>query len=175
MCADLTRKRQIRAGHRGVVTKRLGEVKAIVEAPGSPERLDLERYIAICHEKLGILHQLDREILDLLTEEADILREIAQADEYNQEVVDTQLKLRELLTSGTTPTSASKASQNARLPKLSLRTFDGDITQWLPFWDCYEAAVHCNEELSAVQKCTYLRSLVDKRSYWGVESVHGEL
>ena len=57
MCADLTRKRRIRAGHRGVVTKRLGEIKAIVEAPGSPEKRDLERYVAIFHEKLDVLHQ----------------------------------------------------------------------------------------------------------------------
>ena len=160
MCADLTRKRRIRAGHRGVVTKRLGEIKAIVEALGSPEKRDLERYVAIFHEKLEVLHQLDREILELLTEKDDILREIAQAEEYNQVVVDTQLKLRELL-SGTMPTSASKAPQNARLPKLNLQEFDGDITQWLPFWDRYEAAVHSNEELSAIQKYTYLRSLVE--------------
>ena len=63
--------------------------------------------------------------------------------------------MKELASSGATRTPppegggpGDRTRQNARLPKLTLRPFDGDITQWLPFWDGYEAAVHANTDLS---------------------------
>ena len=50
----------------------------------------------------------------------------------------------------------------AKLPKLSLPIFNGDVTEWPTFWDSNEAAVHKNASLSDVEKFTYLRSLVSK-------------
>ena len=36
---------------------------------------------------------------------------------------------------------------------------------WTAFWDSYESAVHNNTDLSAVQKFTYLRSLLERTAY----------
>ena len=49
-----------------------------------------------------------------------------------------------------------------KLPKLTLRKFNGDITNWITFWDSYESTIHLNPELSAVDKFNYLTSLVEK-------------
>ena len=78
MAEVLVRKRRIRAGHRGVVTRRVGEAKAIVEGEGTPDKKALERYIAIVQEKLSVLQKLDGEILDLFDGEEEIVREIEQ-------------------------------------------------------------------------------------------------
>eukprot|EP00731_Ephydatia_muelleri_P027563 Em0019g436a len=48
-----------------------------------------------------------------------------------------------------------------KLPKLSLRKFDGDLTSWATFWDSYESSIHLNPDLSSVDKFNYLHSLVD--------------
>lgn len=48
----------------------------------------------------------------------------------------------------------------AKLPKLNLPVFSGVITEWLTFWDSYNAAVHSNTGLSDVQKFTYLKTLL---------------
>ncbi len=47
-----------------------------------------------------------------------------------------------------------------RLPKLSLQSFSGDITQWLTFWDSFKSAVHSNDQLTEVDKFNYLKSLL---------------
>ena len=47
-----------------------------------------------------------------------------------------------------------------KLPKLTIRPFEGDITQWTTFWDSYNSAIHANTSLSDMDKFNYLRSLL---------------
>ena len=49
--------------------------------------------------------------------------------------------------------------------------FEGDITTWKSFWDIYESAVHNNEELSDINKFTYLRSLVGHSTKDAIEGL----
>ena len=46
----------------------------------------------------------------------------------------------------------------SRLPKLTLRTFSGNILDCLTFWDSFQAAIHLNPNLSGVQKFNYLKA-----------------
>lgn len=46
-----------------------------------------------------------------------------------------------------------------KLPKLTLRKFNGDITQWS---SSFNTAIHSNTELSNVDKFNYLNSLLEK-------------
>ena len=48
-----------------------------------------------------------------------------------------------------------------KLPKLTLRSFNGDITKWTSFWDSYESAIHNNGNLSDIDKFNYLNSLLE--------------
>ena len=179
MAEGLAKRKHIRAGHRGVVTKRLEEARLLLEGDGTPDTRAMVRYMFILQEKLDLLKRLDSEILELLEVEVEIATEIEQADAYNQELLEILLRLKDI-SSGTTPTTATPVStgggvtgaahHNTRLPKLTLRTFDGDITQWLSFWDSYQAAVHSNTDLSDVQKFTYLKSLVERSAK---ESISG--
>ena len=50
----------------------------------------------------------------------------------------------------------------AKLPKLTLRHFNGDMTQWSTFWDSFESAVHKNKSLSNIDKFNYLRSVLER-------------
>ncbi len=49
-----------------------------------------------------------------------------------------------------------------RLPKLSIRPFNGDITQWTTFWDSFKSSIHENPTLSDIDKFNYLRSLLER-------------
>ena len=53
---------------------------------------------------------------------------------------------------------SSSSGSTTRLPKLNIPTFSGDPLLWQSFWDCFEAAVHNNSSLTAVQKLNYLRA-----------------
>ena len=55
--------------------------------------------------------------------------------------------------SGTPPTTNAATS---KLPKLTLPKFRGEVTQFKPFWDTFESAVHSNPNLSKIAKFNYL-------------------
>ena len=57
-----------------------------------------------------------------------------------------------------------------KLPKLVLRKFTGDQTEWTTFWDSFESTVHTNPELTSVDKFNYSHSLLDKAA---AEAVSG--
>ena len=52
-------------------------------------------------------------------------------------------------------------STKAKLPKLSLKKFDVDLTKWMTFWDTFELAVHKNPTLSSIDKFNYLNLLLE--------------
>ena len=52
-------------------------------------------------------------------------------------------------------------STRVKLPKLSLKRFNGDLTKWIMFWDTFESAVHRNSTLSSIDKFNYLNSLLE--------------
>ncbi|XP_055623360.1 uncharacterized protein LOC129766789 [Toxorhynchites rutilus septentrionalis] len=43
-----------------------------------------------------------------------------------------------------------------RLPKIDLPSFDGEIDNWIPFYDAYRSLIHNNKNLAAVDKFHYL-------------------
>jgi hypothetical protein len=46
----------------------------------------------------------------------------------------------------------------AKLPKITLQKFRGNVTNWNPFWESCKAAVHKNNSISKVDKMNYLFS-----------------
>ena len=62
--------------------------------------------------------------------------------------------------------SASRASTHShtsvKLPRLHLRSFAGNLTQWTSFWESFQSAVHDNDELTDTEKFNYLNSLVER-------------
>eukprot|EP00112_Aurelia_sp_Birch-Aquarium-sp1_P017837 Seg4175.3 transcript_id=Seg4175.3/GoldUCD/mRNA.D3Y31 product="hypothetical protein" protein_id=Seg4175.3/GoldUCD/D3Y31 len=49
----------------------------------------------------------------------------------------------------------------ARLPKLEMKRFNGDICHWQEFWDCFESSIDSDQDLPPVMKLNYLRGLLD--------------
>lgn len=49
----------------------------------------------------------------------------------------------------------------AKLPKLTLPKFKGEITKWNSFWDTYESAIHVKQDISKIDKFNYLNSLLE--------------
>ena len=60
--------------------------------------------------------------------------------------------------------SIGQCQCKVKLPKLSIRKFNGDLTLWTTFWDSFESAIHNNRNLSAIDKFNYLNSLLEECS-----------
>ena len=60
-----------------------------------------------------------------------------------------------------TPFGPVSLQHQIKLPRLTLKRFNGNVTKWIAFWDLFNSAVHSNPSLSNVDKFTYLHSLLD--------------
>ena len=73
-------------------------------------------------------------------------------------------KLKELhLTGGaedTSQLSSNSTTATARLPKLELPKFKGEVTEWISFWDQYSAHIG-STDMPDISKFTYLLSLLE--------------
>ena len=65
----------------------------------------------------------------------------------------------------TNSTTSSSVSPNpndsyAKLPKLTLDKFNGEVLLWQSFWDQYSAAIHTNSSLSDTEKFNIEKSSI---------------
>jgi len=59
----------------------------------------------------------------------------------------------------------------ARLPKLDLKSFDGNLLEWTSFRDMFESTIHNNVSVPKVQKLAYLKSLVKGEAARQIQSL----
>ena len=55
---------------------------------------------------------------------------------------------------------ATNSNMGVKLPKLEVRHFNGKVQEWQEFWDCHESSIHLNQNLSSINKFSYLRGLL---------------
>ena len=57
--------------------------------------------------------------------------------------------------------SSFTRKQKVKLSEMVIKKFSGSPQEWQEFWDSYKSAVHENEELSDIDKFSYLRHLLE--------------
>ncbi|XP_052799094.1 uncharacterized protein LOC128230690 [Mya arenaria] len=174
---QLTKLTSMRDGHRKVVENLLLKFE---EESSNFKRIKLLEILA---EKAETIKALCEKIVSH-ADITDLETELVESEEYS---IDLELKLlthRRQTQHASENTDLSKSDENKnrnaeairinepsapsevmpqlyhKLPHLSLPNFNGDITKWQTFWDCYKSSVYSNHTLSDVQKFSYLRSLL---------------
>ena len=132
----VTRKRRIRAGHKASATRMLTQINALL-ADESPDLSKLSQLKLSLQEKLETIKLLDGEMLGLV-DEGDLTSEIEQADDFKEGIYTAVIKIDKTVNRASLPTPdrpaetpttvPSRSSDRVKLPKLVLRTFNGDIT-----------------------------------------------
>ena len=175
--AALTKKKRIRAGHRGTAAKLIVRVREkLSEENIEPiEKHWAKQTVMAVKEKIETLRVLDSEVAELMEEtegeEEEIVKEIGKSDDLRAELSELVFKLEEglLISEGPqTPIVTPAASQmlgaaskvKARLPKLEVKKFSGKLQEWQEFWDSFESFIDRNESLAAMDKFAYLRGLL---------------
>ena len=175
--ADVKKKKQVRHGHKNHVRETIKEAKEFTQGCDG-ENEEIEAELKACKEvlvkKLAVLKELDEEIPGL-TEENDIEEEINTSGDFSKQTKKCLIEIDNALRRNAKVSQENKpAEQNAtvlvqpkssessvKLPKITIKTFDGKPVHWTTFWDSYNVTVHLNESLSKVQKFTYLLSLLE--------------
>ena len=57
-------------------------------------------------------------------------------------------------------TPSSLITLHVKLPKLSIKKFNRDLTKWVTFWDSFDSSIHSNLSLLNVDKFNYLNTFL---------------
>ena len=177
----LIRLRAIRGTQCSIVTINVTKVIDIEEdetlTTGEQVQL-LEVISRLMVTKFKALGDIDQEILSLFSVN-EIPLEIEESERYVERIITCQKKINDTpqQNNGTTqsinplagliqtlPGGKPQQPMNqfkAKLPKLILPIFRGDVTTRTGFWESYKSAVHDNESISKLDKFNYLRSLLE--------------
>ena len=115
------------------------------------------------------LKELSASLLTMNLEESDDLYTMQNALESLTSECDLMIK-RVRLTEPPTATAHLSASdtKGVKLPRLEAPTFDGKLTNWVPFLQQFDVAIHSQSTLSDVKKLAYLRNSRKDRSAKGI-------
>ena len=104
--------------------------------------------------------------MELLTDDTQIVTEIDESGEFRAGIHEIMIRIDKLLISKEDKTQksehvvTSKTGASAKLPKLQIPKFSGNPCQRNSFWDSFCAGVHNREELTDVERFSYLRELL---------------
>ena len=173
------RLRAIRRGHRSVNTKLIAEANGLLEGTLNDDQLTrLDVISRLLEDKRRTLNDINDQVLSLC-EVNDIEAEIQESEAIVERIVDCKQRINEAVRkrreqqttpiiqqASTTngdgqPQSTANAQAKAKLPKLTLPKFKGDVTNWITFWDSFKSAVHDNAQISSIDKFNYLNSLLE--------------
>ena len=169
MAEGLARKKRIRAGHKASVTRMLNQIDGLLTEKVT-DVSKLSQLKLSLQEKLETFKLLDGEILELIKED-NLATEIEAADSFKEGIYASMIKIDKCSAATTVPTppptlhphvTASRDRDRVKLPKLTLRPFNGEMTQWTTFWESNEPAIHNNKDLLDIDKFNYLNSLLER-------------
>ena len=166
-------KKKIRGGHRLHAKRTLEKLRELLESL-SPDTstpagvlLQIRSLRQTLVDKSKVLDQISEEILEQLQADEEIEKEVLETSEF-KEVLQTEIlkadtslqredEIRKLERNEASKSASITSSVACKLPKIQLREFHGDPQRWREFWEGFEAAVHKNADISAIDKFNYLR------------------
>uniref|UniRef100_A0A1X7TBP2 Tubulin-specific chaperone A n=1 Tax=Amphimedon queenslandica TaxID=400682 RepID=A0A1X7TBP2_AMPQE len=128
--ADLAKRKKIRDGHRGIVTRRLAEAEKLLEevkGGAIADEVQVAQLRLSLKEKLEALKRKDEEVVDLIDNGDEVIKEVEDADTFNENISNVLVALSRIAKIE----GAAKGSHSgkAKLPKLNLPVFSGDVTE----------------------------------------------
>eukprot|EP00794_Sanderia_malayensis_P002587 gene2587-biopygen2120 len=166
---SLEKNLSIRTGHRKFTEKKIeiaeGTVAQSAEVGATTK---LKQLKVTLREELEVLKYLDEAVVELTDDDNEIFNNTSDAGAFRSKVHETILKIDESLGVNTTNTSqgSSQAPNKVTavlsiLPKIKLKKFSGEVTQWHSFWGSYKSVIHEEKSLNIITKFSYLRDLLE--------------
>ena len=158
-----------RAANRKMLLDLLKQAKDITMEEDLTDDLkhSLEAIMRNGNKKEKLIKTLDEELVNIINEE-DIDDDIEKATEFETHVSTKINEIKSFIKKHTKEIEKDEVSStssrspvikpNINLPKLVLKKFSGNPIMWQQFYDTFEAAIDKNENLSNVQKFTYLQA-----------------
>ena len=171
MPGKLGKNKKILEGQRTHAMKLLSSLNEVLtEYDGSRSAKDsITRLNIALNEKLVTLKALNESIL-CAVDDGEMESEIEESENFRAQIHEALVKLQscqvahdqqEVVQEQETHQEPKWSGNKSKLPKLTLNKFNRDPKRWQESWDSFCMAVHDISAISAVEKFTYLRSLVE--------------
>lgn len=153
-------------------TKLLGKVELVKDLK---EIIKLQVLKEQLEEKRLELKDLDKQVLILTVEEnEEVEKDRETSEEYQEKILEAIKKIELNLNEREEENEKSEDALKildieekrkpptiaARLPKIDLPTFEGDITKWFSFWQIFDVNINQRKDLATIEKLSYLLSLL---------------
>ena len=162
---ELTKLRKRRGGNAGYVRKVIGEVQILVNGTSKDRKIQLDARKDILSDKENVLKDYHEKIMDHLETDEDIEKEVHAHSDLATDIRKCLHSINNSCEPKLIDSFSPKASStSARLPKLQLKSFDGDPLEFLPFWDSFSSAVDSNNSLDDISKFNYLKGLLEGKA-----------
>ena len=160
---DYRTKINVRKGHRSWVTRTINNANDALIHFSDDMRVDLDGWKLVLTDKLGVLEKYDEEIMSYMSDEDEIEKEIFDSSQVRGDMQKMILRIETKLgtscsVNDVTVSTSSRTARSAKLPKLTLKSFGGNVIEFQSFWDNFKAAVHDNNTLEKITKFNYLKS-----------------
>ena len=146
---------------KGLVDFALGSEEHIVHLSGLKKSYlsDVEKIQAQNDNILALLkgQELENELFENLNQGSNYNRTLAKIDFYLNKVLTVAFSLENLNILCSTQSYENKV----KLPRIELSKFNGDIIEWKGFWDQFKSTVHEDNNISAIQKFSYLGTILE--------------
>ena len=122
------------------------------------------------NEKLSTLQKVNNEVLGLIEDEDAYEDYQNKADDFEIEIEEVIINIDSIILKPETepvihplipqvvPPPTPHQNHNIKLPRIDIKKFSGDVTEWQTFFDSFEVAVHSNDKLYSIKKMNYLLS-----------------
>eukprot|EP00112_Aurelia_sp_Birch-Aquarium-sp1_P008674 Seg1961.7 transcript_id=Seg1961.7/GoldUCD/mRNA.D3Y31 product="hypothetical protein" protein_id=Seg1961.7/GoldUCD/D3Y31 len=166
---EILKKKKLRTVHREYVTKLITRVEDAAKDKHVEVR-KMKQFGMQLNARMETVNKMDDDILVFLSidEDANACEKETEEVGIFQERVNIALLLIEECTNVDQENVhqhaeilASKKAR-AKLPKLELKKFTGKPQDWQEFWDSFCSAIEENEELSVIDKFSYLRYYLEE-------------
>ena len=120
--------------------------------------------------KLSTLQKVNNEVLGLIEDEDAYEDYQNKADDLEIEIEEVIINIDSIILKPETepvihplipqvvPPPTPHQNHNIKLPRIDIKKFSGDVTEWQTFFDSFEVAVHSNDKLYSIKKMNYLLS-----------------
>lgn len=180
MATDLSKLRRSRTIRRNILEKKvISIIDDLIEQPGDEKmRVEITSLLDLLESEAVKIKSSNDEIYDL-TKEEDLDKEID--DVMNMDITINKAKEKmkrylmkinessDLVLPPSINSNTRPVDNGVYLPKLHIKNFDGNPRKWKPFIESYEAAIHNKDNLSDVEKFTYLRGFLTNNALSTIE------
>ncbi len=180
--AELKKRQRTRSGHRLFIRNLHGTIKDLFNKNRGnlaeisvADRVKLQSLQRSLEKQSKDIEELDKLILEALTGDDDIDKEIAEKCDFSnllQEAIclaaaclDAKAESQKSDTGTSSFVGSGAKPKKINLPKLQLPTFDGSPLEWITFWDSFQSTIGSDEDLNDVDKFKYLRSYLSGAAY----------